>query len=59
MVVVVKDNKCIDNINDVMLMVLEYKNKMFGNEYVIENGKIIEIHKRSKIIKRSFENGQN
>lgn len=56
---VVKDNEYIDNINDAMLMVLEYKNKTFGNEYVIEDGKITEIHKRNKIIKRSFEDGQN
>lgn len=48
---IVVDPWYIDNINNAMLMILEYKHKAFANEYVIENGRITEVHKRNKIIK--------
>lgn len=43
----------IENANYAMLFVLCYKYDKFGCEYVVEKGRITEIHEKDKIIKES------
>ena len=46
------DDEYIENANWAMLIALESKHRMFGVEYVIEDGKITGVIKKNKIIKR-------
>ena len=42
----------IENVNYAMIMALECANRILNKEYVIEDGKITEIHINGNIIKR-------
>jgi hypothetical protein len=48
----IKDTEAIENVNNAMIMALECATRMFKKEYVIEDGKITEIHINGNKIKR-------
>ena len=49
---VVYDDEDVCYTNRMMLYGFEINNKLFGTEYVIEDGKVTEIHYPGKIIKQ-------
>lgn len=52
------DDEYIENTNWAMLIALESKYRMFGVEYIIEDGRITGVIKKNKIIKRGANNNE-
>ncbi|MBP3920435.1 MAG: hypothetical protein J6D28_02600 [Bacilli bacterium] len=48
---IIFSNEEIENVNYAMVMALECANRLLNKEYVIEDGKITEIHINGNIIK--------
>lgn len=52
---IVFSNEDIENVNNAMVIVLRCANRLFNKEYVIEDGRITEIHVNGNVIKREGE----
>ena len=53
---IIFSNEEIENVNYAMVMALECANRLLNKEYVIEDGKITEIHINGNIIKGDKNN---